>query len=174
MVEGHVAGEVRSGDGEEEEDIKFIEGDDGEEGAVGRDDVAEKRQKKESKIQKKVHKFWKERGLVKYGQEWQMHSASYMEECVCQVKALQDKVYSLVCCEHFERIMASTYTLGSKKKEACSKYLHLKSSDNNLAKAIQCYLDCKDCCLIYVITFTFSVVFIYQNSYLLWHIIFNI
>ena len=88
-----------------------------------------------------------------------------MEESVKQVKALKNKVFSLVRCKHFERITASTYTLRSKKEEACSKYLHLKSSDNDLAWAILCYLDCKDYALIYVITFTFSVVFIYQNNF---------
>ena len=108
-----------------------------------------------------MRKFWKERGLVKYAREWQTHSASYIEECITQVKALKNKVYSLVCLEHFERITASTYTLGSKKEEACSKYLHLKSSDNDLAKAIQRHLDCKDCALIYVITYTFSIIFIH-------------
>ena len=179
MVEGHVIGDVGCG---AEEDIEVVDDDGREEGAVGGDDVEEesssseeeeqqdqdakkKRRKKESDIQKKVRKFWKERGIIKYGREWQTHSASYMEECVQQVKALKDKVYSLIRCEHFEGITASTYTLGSKKEEPISKYLHLKSSDNDLVKAIQCYLDCKDCWVIYVITFTFSIVFIYQNSF---------
>ena len=106
-----------------------------------------------------MRKFWKERGLVKYTREWQTHSASYIKECVTQVKALKNKVYSLVHREHLERITASTYTLGSKKEEGCLKYLHLKSSDNDLAKAIQRHLDCKDCALIYVITF--SIIFIH-------------
>ena len=141
------------------EDIEFIEDDDEEEGAVGGDDAAEKCRKRERDIQKKVRKFWTERGLVKYSCEWQTHSASYMEECVKHIKALKNKVFSLVCRKHFERITSSTYTLGAKKEEACSKYLHLKSSDNNLAWAIQRYLDCKDCALIYVIIFTFSVLY---------------
>ena len=116
MVEGHVVGDVGCG---EEEDIEVVDDDGIEEGVVGRDDVEEesnlskeeehqdqdakkKRWKRESDIQKKVHKFWKERAIIKYGREWQMHSASYMEECVHQVKALKDKVYSLICHEHFE------------------------------------------------------------------------
>ena len=179
MVEGHVVGDVGCG---EEEDIKVIDDNGREEGVIGRDDDEEesssseeeeqqdqdakkKRRKKESDIQKKVRKFWKERGIIKYGREWQMHSALYMEECVHQAKALKDKVYSLVHREHFERITASMYTLGLKKEEPISKYLHLKSSDNDLTKAIQHYLDCKDCSVIYVIPFTFSIVFIYQNSF---------
>ena len=99
---------------------------------------------------------------MKYSHEWQTHSVSYMEEWVKQVKALKNKVFSLVRHKHFERITSSTYTLGAKKEQACSKYLHLKSSDNDLAWAIQRYLDCKDCALIYVIIFTFSVLFIIE------------
>ena len=116
MVEGHVVGDVGCG---EEEDIKVDDDDGREEGVVGRGDVEEesslskeeeqqdqdaekKRRKKESDIQKKVRKFWKERGIVKYGREWQTHSASYMEKCVHQVKALKDKVYNFICCERFE------------------------------------------------------------------------
>ena len=128
MVEGHVSGDVGRG---EEEEIQVVDDDDNgddiaeessssEEEEEEEDSKEKKRGKRESNIQKKVHKFWKERGLVKYAQEWQMHSASYIEECITQVKALKDKVYSLVCCKHFERITASTYTLGSKKEEAHS------------------------------------------------------
>ena len=69
---------------------------------------------------------------MKYGREWQTYSASYMKECVCQVEALMHKRYNVVRCDHFEHITASTYMLGNKDVEKCSKYLHLKSSDNDL------------------------------------------
>ena len=92
-----------------------------------------------------------------YGHEWQTYSALYIKECVRQVDDLKHRKYNVVWRDHFERITASTYSLGSKKEESCSKYLHLKSSDNDLARAIECHLTCKDCGLIYVITLILSL-----------------
>ena len=144
--------------GQEQEDSSSSDDDD--EG----DSPVKKWRNKESDIQCKVWKFWSERGLVKYGREWQTYSASYMTECVHQVKALMHKSYNVVCRNHFKRITSNTYTLGNKDVEKCSKYLHLKSSDNDLARAIQRHLDCKDCGLIYVITF--DTVFVLYTKYL--------
>ena len=136
---------------------------DKEEGGGDKEDSAEKkRRKKESEIQRKVKQFWKERGRVVYGREWQTYSASYIKECIQQVDDLKHRIFSIVCRDHFEHITASMYTLGSKKEESCSKYLHLKSSDNDLARAIERHLTCKDCGLIYVITFTFYIIFIFM------------
>ena len=98
MVQGHFSGDVGCG---EEEEIQVVDDDDNGEDIAKESSSSEeeeedspekKRRKRESKIQKKVRKFWKERGLVKYTREWQMHSASYIEECVTQVKALKNKV----------------------------------------------------------------------------------
>ena len=182
-------GEGDEGDNLEGEDIKVdnLEGkdiDDDDQRAVGganiehevqedsssssdddEDDSPEKKwRKKESDIQCKVWKFWSERGLVKYGRGWQTYSTSYIKECVHQVDALTHKSYNVVCRDHFEHITSSTYMLGNKDVEKCSKYLHLKSSDNDLARAIQRHLDCKDYGLIYVITF--DIVFILYTNYL--------
>ena len=88
--EGNIPG------GDEGEDVLMIGGDDDEDkGAVGGTDVQEeesssssdkeeeggdegdspekKTRKKESDIQRKVKKFWKERGRVVYGCEWQTY-----------------------------------------------------------------------------------------------------
>ena len=168
--------------GDEGEDVLIIGCDDNEdEGAVGGADVQEeesssssdeeegggdkedslekKRRRKESDIQRKVKKFLKERGRVVYGCEWQTYSASYIKECVQQVDDLKHRKYNVVWRDHFEHITVSTYSLGSKKEESCSKYLYLKSSDNDLAWAIECHLTCKDCSLIYVITFYIIFIF---------------
>ena len=148
-------GAVGGSDVQEEESSSSS---DKEEGGGNKEDSPEKkRRKKESDIQRKVKKFWKERGRVVYGREWQTYSASYIKECVQQVDDLKHRKYNVVWRDHFERITASTYSLGSKKEESCSKYLHLKSSDNDLAWAIECHLSCKDCGLIYVITFILSL-----------------
>ena len=144
--------------GQEQEDSSLSDDDD--EG----DSPEKKRRNKESDIQHKVRKFWSERGLVKYGRKWQTYLASYMTECVHQVKALMHKRYNVVHCDHFKHITSNTYTLGNKDDEKFSKYLILKSSDNDLAWAIQRHLDCKDCGLIYVITF--DIVFVLYTKYL--------
>ena len=178
MGEGDEGGNLEGEkDIEIDEDVEVI--DDDSEGAVGgqeqedssssddndEGDSSEKKQRnKESDIQHKVWKFWSKRGLVKYGHEWQTYSASYMTECVRQVEALMHKRYNVVCRDHFERITSNTYMLRNKDVEKFSKYLHLKSSDNDRARAIQRHLDCKDCGLIYVITF--DIVFVLYTKYL--------
>ena len=147
----------------EQEELSSSSSSDEEEGGGDKEDSPEKkRRKKESEIQRKVKKFWKERGRVVYGHEWQTYLALYIKECIQQVDDLKHRVYSVVQQDHFEHITVSTYTLGSKKEESYSKYLHLKSSDNDLARAIQHHLTCKDCGLIYVITFTFCIIFIFM------------
>ena len=150
-------GAVGGADVQEEE---LSSSSDEEEGGGNEEDSPEKkRRKKESDIQRKVKKFWKERGRVIYGCEWQTYSASLIKECVWQVDDLKHRIYNIVHRDHFEHITTSTYTLGSKKEESCSKYLHLKLSDNDLAQAIECHLTCKDCRLIYVITFYIIFIF---------------
>ena len=181
--EGEGEGDVLGGDEGYElegEDVEMIGGDDDEdEGAVDGADVEEeesssssssdndkeedllekKKRMKESEVQRKVKKFWKERGRVNYGCEWQTYSPSHIKECVQQLNDLKHRIYNVVRRDHFEWITVTTYTLGNKKEEIYSKYLHLKSSDNDLAQAIEHHLNCKDCSLIYVITF--YIIFIY-------------
>ena len=115
-----------------------------------------KHRKRESEIMKKVWKFWQKRGLVKYAREWQTYSASYIKECVRQVQALKPHSFSTVHTDAFTRISTTTYSLGNKKEEYFSKYLHLKSSDNNVTRAIVDHLECKDAAVVFVSTLTFS------------------
>ena len=97
MVQGHFSGDVGRG---EEEEIQVVDDDDNGDDIAKESSSSEeeeedspekKRRKRESEIQKKVRKFWKERGLVKYAQEWQMHSASYIEECVTPGQGLEEQ-----------------------------------------------------------------------------------
>ena len=57
-----------------------------------------------------------------------------------QVQEYAGHSYSKVCKHHFERIGSSTTHIAGRNEESISKYLHLKSSDNDLALSIQSYL----------------------------------
>ena len=124
-----------------------------------------KRRKRESEIMKKVRMFWKQRGLVRYGREWQTFSASYIKECVKQVQNLKPSSFSTVYTDRFTRISSATYPIGGKSEESFSKYLHLKSGDNDITKAIVEHLACKDAAVVYVSTLTFSLIYIHKHFF---------
>ena len=79
--------------------------------------VEKKRRKKESKIQRKVKQFWKERGRVVYGCAWQTYSASYIKEYVQQVDDLKHRIFSVVRRDHFEHITASVHSWQQERGE---------------------------------------------------------
>ena len=95
---------------------------------------------KENETDKKIRKFWAKRWLVEYGREWQTYSKTYIRELVKQVQGYAGHSYSKVHKHHFDRIGSSTTHIAGRNEESISKYLHLKSSDNDLALSIQSYL----------------------------------
>lgn len=99
-----------------------------------------KKRKTERDDHKNVRINWAKRGPVKYGREWETHSDSYIKELVRQVQGYKGDVYSKVGKAHFERVSSSTYHIATQPEVAISKYLHLKSSDNDLAGDIDTYL----------------------------------
>ena len=109
---------------------------------------------------KKVWKFWQKSGLVKYGREWQTYLASYIKECVRQVQALKPRSFSTVYMDTFSRIGTATHPIRNKKEEYFSKYLHLKSGDNDVTRAIVDHLECKDAAVVFVSTLTFSLIYV--------------
>ena len=129
------------------------------------DEQQSKRRKRESDIMKKVRTFWKKRGLVRYAREWQTYSASYIKECVRQVQNLKPTAFSTVHTDTFTRISSATHSIGDNKDEYFSKYLHLKSGDNDITTAIVEHLECKDAAVVFVSTLTFSLIYLHKNFF---------
>ena len=78
--------------------------------------------------------------MLKYGWEWQYHSKSYIDVLVNQVKSISNHAVSKVRKPAFDRTDTATFTLENDPELPICKYLHLKSSDNDLAKEIDSYL----------------------------------
>ena len=139
-------GEDDNGDDEEGEAVskggleEYSSSDDDEEDGNKNESNKWKPKPKESETDKKIRKFWAKRRLVEYGREWQTYSKSYIIELVKQVQKYAGHSYSKVHKHHFERIGSSTTHITGRNEESISKYLHLKSSDNDLALSIQSYL----------------------------------